>query len=129
MSKTTVTCPNGHESVATDYCDVCGEPMAQGAASSPPAPPPPAAPPATAASILDLGAAPAAPVICKNCHAENLPASLFCEDCGYDFASGQLPPPPAEPAAPAAPRFCSQCGTAAPAGARFCAHCAAPLPA
>ncbi len=61
-------------------------------------------PPPAPASSLDLdppgataepveAAAPAAAEPCPNCGAQNLPDALFCENCGYDFATGQLPPP------------------------------------
>jgi hypothetical protein len=36
------------------------------------------------------------PKTCPNCQAANTADALFCEDCGYDFATGQLPPPPAQ---------------------------------
>ncbi len=108
---TTYTCPDGHSSAAADYCDVCGAPVGAGgaAASGPPglgsaapsAGPAPSGPPP---SSLDLDA-PAAPAPaasptsqdCPNCAASNLPDALFCEDCGYDFTTGQMPrplPPP-----------------------------------
>lgn len=80
-------CPDGHESVATDYCDVCGLAMvATGADAS-----------ADAAAPAD---APAAPVStdCPSCGAANVPDALFCEACGYDFTTGQLPQPLAPPA-------------------------------
>ncbi|WP_319454545.1 MULTISPECIES: FHA domain-containing protein [unclassified Mycobacterium] len=83
------TCPDGHDSVAVDYCDVCG---------------------------TALGAAPAqqaapAPAEEKACPACGMPSSgRFCEACGHDSA---LPAPlarptatpgePAEPPASAAP--------------------------
>jgi hypothetical protein len=31
--------------------------------------------------------------VCPNCSASNLPSALSCEDCGYDFTTGQLPRP------------------------------------
>jgi hypothetical protein len=71
------TCPNGHESTTSDYCDTCGAPIE--APSDPtlnvpaveaPAPPPPAAP-------------------CPSC-GEPL-RGRFCESCGYDPETGQAP--------------------------------------
>ncbi len=101
---TTYTCPDGHSSQSGDYCDVCGAPIGAAAPAAPssslsldPAVPPPL--PATGAA----GAATAARV-CPNCSASNPPGALFCEDCGYDFTTGQLPRPldPPAGAAPAA---------------------------
>ena len=62
---------------------------------------------ATPASSLTLPPsprpAPAAPTqACPNCGGENLADALFCEECGYDFTTGQLPsanPPMADPGA------------------------------
>ena len=100
----TSTCPSGHPSEADDYCDVCGAPM--GAAPSTGAVTPPAGPGAGPAgggavpgSPLDLGpygaGAPAGGppngLTCPNCSAANVPGALFCENCGYDFTTGQLP--------------------------------------
>lgn len=97
-------CPNGHTSSSTDYCDVCGSPIPEGAitagAGSPaPSGPVPAAP-AASGNSLDLPpvggvaaapAAPAGPKSCPNCATPNAPDSLFCEACGYDFTTGALP--------------------------------------
>jgi hypothetical protein len=105
---TTFTCPDGHASTSGDYCDVCGAPIA-GDALAPTQPTPNPAP--AAGGSLDLGPAPGPgsvppplPVgrICPNCSASNLPTALYCEDCGYDFTTGQMPrplsPPPGTPA-------------------------------
>ncbi len=78
------TCPNGHQSATDDFCDTCGAPIAAaGSTAAAPPPPPPAA------------AAPPAAVVhkaCPNCQVENVADALFCEACGYDFTTGQLPP-------------------------------------
>jgi hypothetical protein len=86
-----VVCPDGHRSESTDYCDVCGLPVAgtllggaSAPAGAPPAPGPGPAPPAPA---------PAPEKPCPNCGFPALPTALFCEDCGYDFTTGALPPP------------------------------------
>jgi hypothetical protein len=44
-------------------------------------------------------AAPGAIVDCPHCGSSNDAANLFCEQCGYDFTTGQAPPQPtaAEP--------------------------------
>ena len=81
------TCPDGHNSAAADYCDVCGASI--GGSTAPSAP---------------SSAEPES----KACPACGMPSSgRFCEACGHDSA---LPAPvarsaaePAEPAAAAAP--------------------------
>ncbi|WP_228000009.1 FHA domain-containing protein [Nocardia australiensis] len=60
-----MNCPDGHRSVATDYCDVCGSPMAE---------PTPVAVVAT--------------VPCPSCGSSS--SGRFCEVCGHDSA---LPEP------------------------------------
>jgi hypothetical protein len=67
-------CPAGHDSASEDYCDVCGMLMSS----------PAAAPPAAEA--------------CPQCAAPR--SGQFCESCGFNFANGQAPVPPAAPAAP-----------------------------
>lgn len=87
------TCPVGHESAATDFCDVCG--MRIYGASSP----------AAGGGAPAAGSAPAVPAhaeqetagasgqsreTCPNCGAER--TGKFCEACGLDFSSGIVPP-------------------------------------
>jgi FHA domain/Double zinc ribbon len=82
------TCPNGHTSTATDYCDTCGAPITEaGAETAQPSPDPASAAPAVQT--------------CPNCGDENAADALFCESCGYDFTTGAMPRPaaPAEAAA------------------------------
>lgn len=96
----TTTCSQGHESGDPQWCDVCGERI--GAAPAAPAAPDPEA---TGKAPVVGTAPPIAAVECPNCSASNDGASLFCEQCGYDFTTGQVPPgaPPApESPAPAA---------------------------
>ena len=90
------TCPNGHPSSASDYCDTWGAPM------------PAAGAPAAAAATP----APSSAKACASCGTANPPDALFCESCGYDFTTGAMPrlvPPPssldlaAPPSATAAP--------------------------
>ncbi|HVJ97340.1 MAG TPA: FHA domain-containing protein [Acidimicrobiia bacterium] len=101
-------CPQGHDSTTDDFCDVCGEPIAGGdnpasKPSTPVAAPPAAAAPAAPKNSLSLDPAPAAPaappVPCPNCGEDNLADAMFCEVCGYDFTTGQLPTTPATVAA------------------------------
>ena len=75
------TCPSGHDSASTDFCDVCGMRMDGPAApaSSHGAPSPAVAPaPATV---------PAEP--CPQCGTAR--TAQFCEVCGFNFASGTAP--------------------------------------
>ncbi len=84
-------CPAGHETAATDYCDLCGVALEATPASAPAgSPEPPASAPAAAAS---------AETTCPNCSADTDPDALFCEACGYDFTTGAMP----EPVTPLAP--------------------------
>ncbi|HSR86539.1 MAG TPA: FHA domain-containing protein [Streptosporangiaceae bacterium] len=80
------TCPDGHESTATDFCDICGmriEGAASNAAASAPAAP---AHPGQAAAA----ASGPARETCPNCGVER--TGQFCERCGLDFSSGTVPP-------------------------------------
>jgi hypothetical protein len=74
------TCPAGHESTATDYCDICGRRMG----GSPAAAGQPAVP--SAGETSPSAAVPAVP--CPVCQTPR--TGRFCEDCGYDFDG---PPP------------------------------------
>ncbi|MGV8965080.1 MAG: FHA domain-containing protein [Cellulomonas sp.] len=92
------TCPNGHPSVAADYCDTCGAPMvaASGdpgiavAASGDPGIPAPAAMTPTG-SAPSSGGTGASAQTCPNCQHPNVADALFCEACGYDFTTGAMP--------------------------------------
>jgi hypothetical protein len=69
-------CPDGHESTATDYCDVCGIRMdapAQGSAPTAPA---------------TSGEPTVAPTPCPQCGVPGL--TRFCEACGYSAESGPV---------------------------------------
>ncbi len=85
------TCPSGHTSEATDYCDVCGLPIPAGGAAGRPDEPQPVIQPATP----DVPQ-PVVPTetTCPNCSAVNPENALFCEACGYDFTTGQPPRQP-----------------------------------
>ena len=76
----TTTCPNGHTSESSDYCDTCGAPISS---SAPPAEVQEAPP--------DKAPAPAGVLECPNCGEDAAPDALFCENCGYDFTTGTMP--------------------------------------
>ncbi|MEE1938063.1 FHA domain-containing protein [Streptomyces sp. TRM 70361] len=105
------TCPNGHQSAADDWCEVCGQRMtsAQGAPAG--AVPPPQMP--------GLGVPPARPgggygypapendstmqaQLCPQCRTPREGLSPFCEECRYNFLTNTpttftSPPPPSPP--------------------------------
>jgi hypothetical protein len=83
------TCPDGHQSSSTDFCDTCGMRI-EGA----PAAPPPSS--ATAGgSAAPLGGASSSGDVCPVCGSDR--NGLFCEVCGYDFSTG-TPAGPVDPA-------------------------------
>ena len=74
----TVRCPSGHESQTTDYCDVCGAPIAGATAIMP--------------AVEEADTSPAARrEPCPACDAPRSGDDRYCEGCGHDF----LAPPPA----------------------------------
>jgi hypothetical protein len=92
------TCPAGHETEATDYCDVCG--IAMDAAPTP-------TPDDTSTfATLDPSSEDGSAGTCPHCQAANPVDALFCEACGYDFTTGSMPrtmtPPAADEVTPAA---------------------------
>lgn len=108
------TCPAGHASATTDYCDVCGAAMVPAAGE----------PAAAAPASPDPGASGAAAAVAPG--------------TSPDPASAAMPPPPPPPPAPAGeteaasseagsseagsgPAACPGCG--APVEARFCESC------
>jgi FHA domain-containing protein len=80
------TCPAGHTSASSDFCDVCGARIGASAST-------PQAPRALAAQSPE----PAEP--CPQCGAAR--SGRFCESCGFDFDAD--PAPAAEGTGPAAP--------------------------
>ncbi len=101
------TCPAGHESASSDFCDNCGmriggaTPASAAAPASAPLPASPSAPSAPSAP-----AASAEP--CPQCGTAR--TGQFCEACGFDFASGRplstsVPAPALAPAPPPRPRL------------------------
>jgi hypothetical protein len=89
-------CPNGHGPIPlpNNFCQTCG---ARAVDISPPAP--------------------AAAVLCRNCHSPLPDAASFCANCGQ---------PVAEPMADAS-AACRNCGAALPADSLFCSECGQPV--
>ncbi|GAA4228926.1 hypothetical protein GCM10022254_20190 [Actinomadura meridiana] len=101
------SCPNGHTSQASDYCDVCGERIDPSASASPSgggmgASEPRAAQSHRAQSQARTTSAQAGPTPCPDCGTPG--TDRFCEACGYDFATGGgKPTPRTAPANPSTP--------------------------
>jgi rubredoxin len=72
------TCPAGHVSATTDYCDQCGARIDAAAA-----------PAETGTSAATSASPVTAP--CPQCGAARSGHDRFCEDCGFDFSA---PAPP-----------------------------------
>ncbi|MBB1256740.1 hypothetical protein H3146_25835, partial [Streptomyces sp. OF3] len=94
------TCPNGHQSAADDWCEVCGHRMAPAPGAGRHSPPPPSggygypAPPGPTAPIPDDATAQAE--LCPRCRTPREERAQFCEECRHDFrtgAPGSFPPP------------------------------------
>ncbi|MEA2686559.1 MAG: hypothetical protein QOE93_1754 [Actinomycetota bacterium] len=114
---TTYPCDTcGSESATSDYCDVCGAAIDAPSAAVPAAAAAGAIPsaPATDPTGTDPGLAPPGPpaATCYFCGAPRGRDDVFCEVCGLDFISGQMPAPP--PPAPPAPVVRGTTGPATP---------------
>ncbi|SFB96377.1 FHA domain-containing protein [Streptomyces aidingensis] len=88
------TCPNGHQSMAADWCPVCGLRMpAPGGAV-----PPPPGPPAGGYQTRGGGEATMAAELCPQCRTPREGMAPFCEECRYNFLTNSpttyLPPTP-----------------------------------
>jgi hypothetical protein len=70
-----VTCPAGHESATTDYCDTCGVPIAE------------AGPTETEPTETEPATEAPAPTTCPACG--DVVEGRFCETCGYDIEEDQ----------------------------------------
>lgn len=88
----TTTCPNGHESTWSDWCSTCGERLDAGAEATTVAPAATTSPdPAPASAAAAATPPPTGGPTCDNCGVPRFEHDVFCESCGYDFASGSLP--------------------------------------
>lgn len=83
------TCPEGHSTTQTDYCDVCGAPIEASSVQSQ-ADPGKSGATGGAAGEDETEHAPVG-LRCPNCQVMNAPDALFCEACGYDYTTGTLP--------------------------------------
>ena len=79
------TCPAGHTSASSDFCDVCG--MTIGVPAGVPAAPPAAFSPEAQPSVPTGPAGPARP--CPRCGTGR--SGRFCESCGFDFEAAGAP--------------------------------------
>jgi FHA domain len=102
----TATCPNGHLSTQTDYCDQCGARLTDPAPQAGRGPDIPSRPPPTQHATdpeevppITTPSVPAEP--CPDCSAPRIGSDKFCEGCGYNFAirqsSGSSAPSPSPP--------------------------------
>ena len=89
----TFTCPNGHVSTSSDYCDTCGAPIGSSLAPDASSSSAPSSAPAESGSAaVNAGSGTtSASQPCPNCAVANLADALFCEACGYDFTTGTMP--------------------------------------
>jgi len=116
------TCPAGHTSASSDFCDVCGMRMGASASAAAEAP---AAPPQEPQPLEPQPQEPQPPEPAEPCpHCGAARSGRFCESCGFDFDPGSrertiegviIPPPATGPAPPAAPA--EQAAAAEPAAA------------
>ncbi|MGW1072758.1 FHA domain-containing protein [Streptomyces sp. NPDC002537] len=91
------TCPNGHQSAAEDWCEVCGHRMSAAAPAGtvPPPPPPSVPPPAGPAGYY--GETTVQAELCPRCRTPREAQAPFCEECRYNFLTHSGPsfgPPP-----------------------------------
>jgi hypothetical protein len=99
---TTYPCDTcGSESATSDYCDVCGTPLAGGTVA-------PASPSVAEPEVPEPVAVADAPLpgtsgTCYFCGAPRAPDDELCDVCGLDFVSGQMPAAPPLESTPAEP--------------------------
>jgi hypothetical protein len=86
-----VTCPHGHQSVSTDYCDECGARIGAPPVASSVS----AATSSSAAPTPSVGSGDGSGEPCPVCSAPR--TGRFCESCGWDFLSEATPVPESTP--------------------------------
>ncbi|MFP8882456.1 FHA domain-containing protein [Streptomyces mangrovi] len=96
------TCPNGHQSAADDWCEVCGHRMASAPGVPAGAVPPPPMPGRGGYGYPGPGGDSAAQgELCPQCRTPREGQSPVCEECRYSFLThspaAYSPPPPAPP--------------------------------
>jgi hypothetical protein len=96
------TCPNGHVSKSSDYCDTCGAPIVASSTPVTGSPSGPSSAPVTSGTGSSATTT-AATQPCPSCAMTNAPDALFCEACGYDFTTGAMPRPTATAPSPSTP--------------------------
>jgi hypothetical protein len=91
-----ITCPDGHRSTTSDYCDQCGariESTRDPVASL-------VQPAEVLAAVTAVVKGAGAAERCPACDAPRATGDLFCEGCGFDYAGGVPDAPGAPPPAP-----------------------------
>ncbi|MFI9308406.1 FHA domain-containing protein [Streptomyces triculaminicus] len=84
------TCPNGHQSGAEDWCEVCGHRMPEAGAPAPVVPPPPSSPPPGTGGYGFPAAGGDVTVqaeLCPQCRTPREAQAPFCEECRYNFVT------------------------------------------
>jgi hypothetical protein len=103
------TCPKGHTSAATDYCDECGAPIG----GAPPAVAPSTVAPAAPSTVAPAAVGPAGDP-CPECATPR--DGRFCEVCGHDFLAEPGPGAAPSPVSPNTPAEAAPEPVAGPAG-------------
>jgi len=98
------TCPNGHQSAADDWCEVCGHRMASAPGASTgavPLPPPMSGQGGGYGYPAPGGDSTMQAELCPQCRTPREGQAPFCEECRYNFLTrspgGFAPPPPPTP--------------------------------
>ncbi|MFD6416113.1 FHA domain-containing protein [Streptomyces sp. NPDC060194] len=84
------TCPNGHQSGADDWCEVCGHRMAPSGAT----PPPPYGNQNQGYGYPPQQAGPPSAEYCPQCHTPREALAPYCEECRWNFLTNSATPYP-----------------------------------